>query len=271
MADLVEKHRSGTNEIDHPDRAPTGHPYQEVRRQQAAAQARQRQQKLATAEEELVKNQKVDSHRRQGAEQLDLSDDSDYDDLLEDDDDPVLGAIREKRMAELRKQQVEHAENISKGHGQFRTISQDQFLPECTGSSEFVVVHFFHNEWERCKVMDHHLKVVAMQHTESKFLRIDAEKAPFFVSKLQIQTLPTVVVFRDGKSISRLTGFEGLCNDPKEPDKWETRALKQYLASTGAIKYTPSADELREDLELLEVNSRRSGVYRGGVSEFHEE
>ena len=38
----------------------------------------------------------------------------------------------------------------------------------------------------RCKVMDLRLSELAPRHLESKFLRIDAEKAPFFVQKLQV-------------------------------------------------------------------------------------
>lgn len=38
----------------------------------------------------------------------------------------------------------------------------------------------------RCKVMDMRLGELAPRHLETKFLRIDAEKAPFFVQKLQV-------------------------------------------------------------------------------------
>jgi len=116
----------------------------------------------------------------------DDSDDSESDDefdyLLDDDDeDKVMQAIREKRLRELKMAHSKEAEHKAKGHGEVRTISQDEFLSECT-SSQFVVVHFFHKEFERCKIMDHHLKAIATnpQHLSCKFVRIDAEKAPFF-------------------------------------------------------------------------------------------
>lgn len=40
----------------------------------------------------------------------------------------------------------------------------------------------------RCKIMDKHLALLAPQHVEAKFIKIDAEKAPFFVGKLQVTT-----------------------------------------------------------------------------------
>lgn len=45
---------------------------------------------------------------------------------------------------------------------------------------------FFYFVSRRCKVMDMRLGELAPRHLETKFLRIDAEKAPFFVQKLQV-------------------------------------------------------------------------------------
>eukprot|EP00957_Ditylum_brightwellii_P078270 5951083-Ditylum_brightwellii.AAC.1 len=105
---------------------------------------------------------------------------------------------------------MKQAENIVQGHEQYRTIMQDEFLPESTGS-EYVAVHFFHNEYERCKIMDHHLKIIAPRHTTC--------------NKLCIKMLLSLLVFCDGKMVDRLTGFEGRVIDPKDPDKWHTGRL----------------------------------------------
>ena len=272
MDDLKEKHRRGTNEIDHPDRAPTGMPYQIAAQQRQQARALQQHQQARAEQHKQEEAAQLINLRRKVAEQLEDdedSDDSDYDDLLLDDD-PVLDAIRQKRLEEMKQVQIKRAEDIAKGHGQYRTISQDEFLPECTGSSEFVAVHFFHKEFERCEIMDHHLKIIAPLHTTCKFLRIDAEKAPFFVSKLQIRTLPTLIIFRDGKAVDRLMGFEGLATKPTEPDKWNTSRLQKWLATTGAIEYNPSAEDLEEEMDGL--NLRRNGAaYRGGFSGYDED
>jgi hypothetical protein len=48
----------------------------------------------------------------------------------------------------------------------------------------FVIVHFYHKDFERCKIFDMHLKSIAMNHTEAKFVTLDAEKCPFFIAKL---------------------------------------------------------------------------------------
>lgn len=176
----------------------------------------------------------------------------------DEDDDPVLSALCERRLEELKRAAIKNANDLAKGHGEVRTISQDEFLPECCNSSEdsssmsseWVVVHFFHKDFQRCIIMDHHLKIVASQHTECKFLRIDAEKAPFFVKKLSIRILPTLLVMHHGVVADRLIGFtdlvppasdesaqNGRYHSPGAQDEWKTSELQQWLSKCGAISY----------------------------------
>merc|ERR1712072_978278 len=101
-------------------------------------------------------------------------------------------------------------EQLGKGHGSYREIVQDEFLKEVCGS-ENVLVHFYHKDFERCKIFDKHLPLIAHQHLECKVLKLDAEKTPFFIEKLQIRVLPTIVCFKDGIAYDdRIVGFDGL-------------------------------------------------------------
>ena len=56
-----------------------------------------------------------------------------------------MEALRSARISAMRQQQTARAENLAKGHGQYRMISQDEFLTEVTGST-WVALHFFHKE-----------------------------------------------------------------------------------------------------------------------------
>jgi hypothetical protein len=278
METLKEKHRTGTNDVDHPDRAPTGPVYRSIEQQQQQQQHSaadfQKQQLLQVQQNKDQRVEELQRHLKQqfgeeNANDNDSDADSDYDDLL--DDDPVLDGIRQRRIQEMRQMASQKAQHLANGHGQYRTIAQDEFLPECAStSSEYVAVHFFHREFQRCEIMDHHLKIIAQQHTTCKFVRMDAEKAPFFVTKLNIKTLPTVLVFRDGKTTDRLIGFEGLPHDPNDPDTWETRRLQEWLAKTGAIEYMPSKEELRHEMMNLGMGPKTS-VKRGGVGYYDED
>ena len=196
------------------------------------------------------------------------SDDYDFDD---DEDDPVLAAIRQKRIAELKRQQLAVKENKSKGHGEYRVITQDEFLPECTGS-KWVVVHFFHNDFERCKIMDHHLKIIAKLHLKCKFVAVDAAKTPFFVQKLQVKTLPTVIVFKDGKAIDRLIGFDGLSSSSKNPDEFTTSSLGRWLESAKAIEYEgPDSDDEDNNDENNRNRNSRGGAYQSRFHNYDED
>jgi thiol-disulfide isomerase/thioredoxin len=193
---------------------------------------------------------------------LKQEDDSDSDLEEFDDDDAVLEAIRQKRLAQLKHAHAKLDAQNAKGHGQVRVISQDEFLPECM-SSRFVVVHFFHKEFERCNILSHHLKKLANAHLNCKFVEIDAEKAPFFVVKLKVQTLPTMIVFKDGKAVNRLVGFEDLMtasDNNTTINEFPTSRLGYWLEQTGAIEYDgPESDEEKDENVS---KSRTSGSHR---------
>lgn len=269
MGELKERHANGTNEVDNPDFAPTGAAYHAAAKMEkgrkAEEQRREQEQQQRLAMKQDAKNVFKDKENNDGEDANDDDDDSDdeYDDLLNDND-AELEMIRNRRIAQLRAIQAKAAEHKALGHGDVRTITQDEFLPECTGKSEFVAVHFFHKEFERCKIMDHHLKIVAAQHLGCKFLRLDAEKSPFFVHKLQIKMLPALIVFQEGQALDRLHGFEGLAVDPSEPDKWHTGRLMQWISTTGAIKYTVPTEEIKE--EMARMGIRPKGTVWSGTS-----
>jgi hypothetical protein len=268
MEELKEKHAAGTNEIDDPDRGPTGAAYKELHQKQRDLAKRQ-----AMAQEQQEERERIQQNREimEAKEQMrrikfqdsehcdnDGSSDDEFDHLL-DEEDPSLVQLREARLAQLKREQMALAENISLGHGTLRTIIQDEFLPECTGSSRFVCIHFFQDEFERCKIMDFHLKIIAQEHYECKFLRIDAVKAPFFVTKFKIQVLPSLFVYDTGKEIGRLTGFDGLAPNPKKPDEWHTGRLQEWLADKGVIQYKKPSEEVEEERKRLGI------VLRGAV------
>ena len=74
---------------------------------------------------------------------------------------------------------------MSKGHGHYTEILEEEFLPVVT-KTNFVICHFFHKDFERCKIFDHHLSLIAKSHMEAKFVSMNAERCPFFIAKLQV-------------------------------------------------------------------------------------
>ena len=244
---------------------PTGSAYRQAearkRAQQHRAQARIRKSKeqaVDAARQEEIVQKLQESHL--------LSDEED--DEAEDSLDPEFKLIRERRLAELKAQHQEKVDNMSKGHGQYREITQDEFLPEVTGSRR-VLVHFYHKDFMRCKIMDKHLASLAPTHVETKFLKINAEKAPFFVGKLHVKILPTVIFFKDSIAEERLQGFEGLADgQPKgQEDEFPTARVAARLGKLEAIDYTapPTLDELRR------FHLSQHAAIRGGTATTYDD
>ena len=49
------------------------------------------------------------------------------------------------------------------------------------------------------QVMDKHLAILAKQHIETRFVKINAEKSPFLTEKLKIIVLPTLTLIKNSK------------------------------------------------------------------------
>ena len=102
--------------------------------------------------------------------------------------------------------------------------------------------------------MHHHLQKLAYRHVESKFVKIDAEKALFFVDKLTIRSLPTVVIFFDGVAKDKIIGFDGLADDMPEgkEDEWPTIKLARLLGAKGVINNAKIVDDDGVEAEALQ-------------------
>ena len=145
-------------------------------------------------------------------------------DDLDMEDDPEYMKYKEKRIAELKAARQEIVINKAKGHGEYREIDETEFLSTVTKNKRGVC-HFYHREFERCKIVDEHLKRICPEHIEALFIKINAEKAPFFITKLKVQVLPTLIFFIDGIAVDRVVGFEELGGKDDFPTLLLTRRL----------------------------------------------
>ncbi|CAA7401742.1 unnamed protein product [Spirodela intermedia] len=151
----------------------------------------------------------------------------DLDELM---DDPELERLHADRIAALKKEAEKREALKRQGHGEYREITEGDFLGEVT-ASEKVICHFYHREFYRCKIMDKHLKALAPRFVDAKFIKLDAENAPFFVAKLAVKTLPCVILFRKGIAVDRLVGFQDLGSR----DDFGTKSLENILIRKGIL------------------------------------
>uniref|UniRef100_A0A3B4A848 Thioredoxin domain-containing protein 9 n=1 Tax=Periophthalmus magnuspinnatus TaxID=409849 RepID=A0A3B4A848_9GOBI len=142
--------------------------------------------------------------------------------------------LREKRLEALKKAHKQKQEWLSKGHGEYREIpSEKDFFSEVKESKN-VVCHFYKDSTFRCKILDKHLSILAKKHVETKFLKLNAEKAPFLTERLGIKVIPTLALLIDGKTKDFVVGFTDLGNT----DEFSTEMLEWRLGCAGVINYS---------------------------------
>jgi len=94
----------------------------------------------------------------------------DIDELLND---PDLEKLHEERLAKIKEQFEKRAAMESKGHGTYNEVAEGDFL-ELVTKTPLVVAHFFHRDFERCRIVDRHLSEIAKRHFDTRFIKISA-------------------------------------------------------------------------------------------------
>ena len=73
--------------------------------------------------------------------------------------DPALMSFREQRLQQLHTE-LSHAKSLrNEGYGTYTEIQDEKKLMEITTGTKSCVVHFFKNDFMKCRVMDGHLEV----------------------------------------------------------------------------------------------------------------
>jgi hypothetical protein len=122
----------------------------------------------------------------------------------------------------------------SQGHGEYTELADEKEFFEVSKKSENIVVHFYRDSTERCKIVDKHLKILAPKHIETRFCKVNAEKCPFLTQRLRIKVIPTIALICDSKTKDFIVGFTDLGNC----DDFSTDMLEWRLGQSAVINYT---------------------------------
>jgi thioredoxin-like negative regulator of GroEL len=177
----------------------------------------------------------------------------DVEDLL---DDPELEKLHEEQISQLKTEREKRQLMSHQGHGELTDITEGEFLNVVT-NTKFVVCHFAHKDFERCKIMDKHLRLLASKYFVTRFCRINAPDAAFFVAKLSVQMLPCVIFFVNGVAVDRVVGFDELGGK----DDFATTALETRLLHSGVIEVKT------KQAEHSEPEQQRSSVRKSAAAE----
>ncbi|KAM7252101.1 hypothetical protein ACFE04_023984 [Oxalis oulophora] len=148
-------------------------------------------------------------------------------DKLDTDD---LEALRERRLQQMKKMAEKRSRWISLGHGDYTEIPIEKDFFSIVKASDRVVCHFYRENWP-CKVMDKHMAILAKQHIETRFVKLNAEKSPFLAEKLKIVVLPTLALIKNAKVEDYVVGFDQLGGT----DDFSTEDLEERLAKSQVI------------------------------------
>ena len=152
----------------------------------------------------------------------------------------------------MKKMQQQKQEWLTQGHGQYEEISEEKEFFSICKKSKFVVCHFYRDSTFRCKIVDKHLNILAPNHLETKFIKINAEKCPFLVERLRIKVMPTICLAKDGKTIDYIVGFDDLGGS----DEFTTDILEWRIARAEVINYSG---------DLLNPPENATGKKKGGI------
>lgn len=141
-----------------------------------------------------------------------------------------IEALRERRLQQMKKMAEKRSRWISLGHSEYTEIPSEKDFFSVVKASDRVVCHFYRDNWP-CKVMDKHMGILAKQHIETRFVKINAEKSPFLAEKLKILVLPTLALIKNAKVDDYVVGFDELGGT----DEFNTEDLEERLAKAQVI------------------------------------
>ncbi|KAL4226790.1 hypothetical protein ACF0H5_014769 [Mactra antiquata] len=160
--------------------------------------------------------------------------------LLEElENEDIPSHIREARLASLKQQANQFRDMHEKGYGIYSEMENEKEVLDLTTGEERCVVHFYHEDFRRCAIIHTHLKTLTEKYFETRFARINVDKAKFLVEKLKIRVLPAVLCFKKGIVVDRIVGFDELGGT----DSFPTSVIEKRLAQSGVIEFTEDAPE----------------------------
>lgn len=170
-----------------------------------------------------------------------------------------LEALRKNRVKELKEKQAQRQEWLNNGHGKYDELAEEKMFFAIIKKSKNVIIHFYTNSNERCRIVDMHFKKLAPKHIETLFAYLNAEKCPFLAEKLKIKMIPSIVCIQNGVMIDKIVGFTTLGNQ----DDFTTETMEWRLAQNGVIDYDGDLSTEPSEIVLKSKNNKkiRDGIF----------
>jgi len=93
-------------------------------------------------------------------------------------------------------------------------------LDEILKGNKIVLVDFFATWCGPCKMMSPVIDTMEQKMSEIKFVKVNVEEFEGLATKYEVQGVPTILIFKDGKGQERSSGFV--------PEEVLTQKLNKY-------------------------------------------
>lgn len=82
-----------------------------------------------------------------------------------------------------------------------------QEFQELLSQNEVVFVDFFATWCGPCKMLAPIIEQLADKHPEVKVVKVDVDQEPSLAMQYQVQSIPTLITFKNGQPVQRQLGF----------------------------------------------------------------
>lgn len=171
-------------------------------------------------------------------------------DQLDEDGIERLREARRKRLIEDQKKMIALR---AQGHGAYMEIAdQKQFFEEIKVAPT-AVVHFYRSSTMRCEIVDMHMQRCARKYPECRFVKVNAEKAPFVCERLNIWALPSILLCNKGVTQHVCVGF----NDFGDRDDFTENLFEYVLGSVHSMFKFKGETPAEFDMDIGKIKRKR--------------
>ncbi|MFH0971596.1 MAG: thioredoxin [Candidatus Micrarchaeota archaeon] len=85
-------------------------------------------------------------------------------------------------------------------------LSKDNFEKEVLQSKEPVVVDYWASWCGPCRMMAPRFEELSNEMAGVKFAKLSTEESPEIAERFEVMSIPTIILFKDGKEVERMVG-----------------------------------------------------------------